>query len=249
MKNMNNLNKTLAVAAAFCAVSAASQASTVTSGYMTRAAGSDTIIDTLNNRTWLGADVTKGLDFAQTLAALGVGGRFDGYKIAHFEDAAMYTQAITGGTATCQDYDYGYGYNQGDCQGSGSTATKQVFGESYVNYRGQYGYYGYNYGYDFDYMFFLSDAGQSASLSQGVGLAQLYSDDEMSSLSVNQRWSDVTSANYYAGGSESIGWMLYRNGTQGRDVGDVPEPGTFALAALAVLGVALTRRRRAVVGS
>ena len=110
----------MAVAAALLGACAATHAATVTSGYLSRADGSETITDTLNNRTWLGADVTKALDFTQTLAALAGGGRFDGYQMGSYEDAMKYVLATTSGSALCESVNYGNGADYATCQGNGT---------------------------------------------------------------------------------------------------------------------------------
>ena len=51
-----------------------SHAGALTAGSLSRADGSELIIDSLNGREWLGWDVTKELSLAQTRAAIGPGG-------------------------------------------------------------------------------------------------------------------------------------------------------------------------------
>ena len=62
----------LAVAISLIAATAA-YAAPIVSGSMSREVGSDLILDSLNNREWLGWDVTKAYDFAETLAAIQTG--------------------------------------------------------------------------------------------------------------------------------------------------------------------------------
>ncbi|NUQ61377.1 MAG: hypothetical protein HUU20_02745, partial [Pirellulales bacterium] len=59
------------------------------------------IIDSLNNREWLGWDVTKGLTYAQTVAATQAGGMFAGFSIARNNDAQLFVDALIGAGNPC----------------------------------------------------------------------------------------------------------------------------------------------------
>ena len=83
---MNNIT-TWAVAAALCGLTLGASALTVSAGGLSRTVGEDVIVDSFNQRQWLGADVTKGLTYTETLAELATGGRFAGYQIARSADA------------------------------------------------------------------------------------------------------------------------------------------------------------------
>lgn len=219
------LVRLLAVAAAATPLFA--QSAIVTVGSMSRDTGSNVIVDTLNDRQWLGFDVTKGLSYEQTLVAIGVGGQFAGYSIAHKADAQKFVDALLGANA-CSSSDYAV------CAYGISFDIEKITGEDYSNYPGT--------GYDFDYAWFLSD-----SVYAAVGYIQILTDyynAPNSQILKDNEWGAIANADTYSSiGSTSIypiGWMLYRDMPQ-----SVPEPGTLSLAGLGLFAAALARRRRA----
>jgi len=65
-----------------------------------------TITDNLNNLEWLRWDVLADLNYAETLTAIGTGGAFDGWQIAHNAEAQMFASALFDGvTPTCNTSD------------------------------------------------------------------------------------------------------------------------------------------------
>lgn len=72
----------------------AATAAPVTVGSMFRDDGSDLIVDSLNNREWLGWDVTKGLTSSQIQAATGNGEQFEGFHFADVVDARLFVNAL-----------------------------------------------------------------------------------------------------------------------------------------------------------
>ncbi len=250
--------KTIVLPAALAAAltfTAAAQALAVVAGSVSREAGSSVFVDNATGRQWLGAEVTKYFNYDQTVAALGQGGQFAGYSIASYEDVAQLARDFgNNGSVSCSNDGGGYA----SCSGDVSANANQVFGDSYeaaysgtsssYNYGdGGYGYQSYHYAYNNDYGWFLSQASDNGAQPM-AGIFNLNSYEDYwgsgASVSMNQSWGSSATTDYYAGGSTGIGWMLVRNANRV----DVPEPGTLALAALAVAGVAVTRRRRVVVG-
>jgi hypothetical protein len=70
MKHLQIAAASLALAASACA-----QAAPIVVGSLSREPAEQVIHDSLNNREWLGWDVTRGLNYAQTVAAIQPGGR------------------------------------------------------------------------------------------------------------------------------------------------------------------------------
>jgi hypothetical protein len=229
---MNNI-KTWAVAAALCGLTLGASALTVSAGGLSRTVGDDVIFDSVNQRQWLGADVTKGLTYTQTLAELASGGRFAGYQIARSADALMFIGTLWGSSNTGCNSD-GTRYIQ--CSGQNVGNLSAVFGDSYSTNS--------NGGYNYDYMWFLTDTTSYWDGSPMAGIAYIteypdyYSGTRQQSAYASD-WSSIQDTQYYSQGNNAIGWLLFREGNA------VPEPGTLALAGLAVAGVVFTRRRRA----
>lgn len=219
----------LLLAAAAAVATFAAQATTVTVGSLSRDLASNTIVDSMNGRDWLGFDVTKGLTYAQTLAAIGASGVFQGYSIAHNADAQLFVNAMAGGTNLCTVSGNGF------CM-TGSQDAEKVVGESYVNYRL------YANSHDSDLAWFLSDNGTG----QAVGIVEVATDDLTTNDFVfkTNEWSAIGNADFYATFSydgrtpATIGWLLYREAGN-----TVPESGSLALVGLALFVAAGARRR------
>ena len=94
---MPSLRKVLFVVAAVCALPA--QALTV--GSLSRADGSPLIIDTANNREWLGWDINKELSYTETLAVIAPGGAYQGFQMANQSDALLFAAALRGPDHGC----------------------------------------------------------------------------------------------------------------------------------------------------
>ena len=120
-------------------------AAPITVGSLSRADGSDIIVDTLNSREWLGWDVTKAYTYSQTLAAIQTGGVFEGFSIAYNLDAQMFVDALDGTPNDCTVT----GFNT--CLEAEQPAWEQLVGESWRDQRAT------GLPFDTDMAIFLSD--------------------------------------------------------------------------------------------
>ena len=230
---MNRTQKTLlsnTLAISVLALATMQVQASVTVGAMSRQDGAAVIEDSLNNRQWLGWDVTRGLNYAQTLAAVQSGGAFAGFRVARSADAVLFVNGMLGLPNGCAT-----GLSA-LCVQTENRDFERLVGESFYDYRSLF-----NANYDYDYAWFLSGDG---STNNAGGIEIVTQDNGADRISINHRINSIAGvdANLYRGTSPT-GWLLFRD-----TPASVPEPGSLMLVMLAALAgyaaVPLPRRAR-----
>lgn len=191
-------------------------------GSLSRDTTQNFILDSLNNRSWMGWDKTYGYTLAQTLAQTGVGGVFDGYSVAHRIDAQLFANALLGNSNLC-DVDF----TMASCGFIDNHNIIKVLGPTY--YRNQ--------DVVFNSISFLSD-----NLPDSTGLIEVLNYYELGFNNVTKyNWSSVSSSDYMSVSFPNIafGYLLYKDNAIA-----VPEPASIALFALAGVSLLFLQRRR-----
>ena len=220
---MNRIQHALAIGA--LALSAMPVHASITVGAMARQDGSTVIEDSLNNRQWLGWDVTRGLNYTQTLAATQAGGAFAGFRVAQSADAVLFVNGMLGLPNGCAT-----GLSA-LCVQTENRDFERLVGESFYDYRSRF-----SANYDYDYAWFLAGDGSTATAG---GIEIFTQDAGADRVTINHRLNSIAGvdANLDRGVSPT-GWLLYRD-----TPASVAEPGSLALAGLALLAACTARRK------
>lgn len=202
---MSIIKKFLAVL--FCVSFAHSSQAAITIGSLTYDSdiNAEVISDSLNNLEWLRGNILADLTYEQTLAAISTGGVYEGWSIAHNDEAQLFTDALLGSNA-CNIANTAYCFIGSDVGTTEYYGYAALLGDSYFPDTSTATFREINYG------MFLSDNG----FDKEVGLIHYQEEYSIASnvLKKNEWRSIAASDAYSASGSQywrPISWMLYRD--------------------------------------
>lgn len=209
----------IGIAATFYCIFAS--ATTITVNSMSRVEGDMFILDTLNNREWLGWDIVRNLSYDQTLQAISPGGIFEGFSIANHVDAQMFVDAMVGpNSCTSTQLDW-----VPTCFTGENPLWERLVGESYLDFRSAVGAPA-----DHESVKFLNWVGGAGYLDVEVH------DITADTIYKGNIWETIAGSDRYIG-AESFGWLLFRNVIPT----SIPEPSTFILLFTGIFSLTLVR--------
>jgi hypothetical protein len=177
---MSKITNVVAALVVSLTMSSVASASVITTGTLDYNNVSNVITDSNSGETYLGWDMVKDLDYAQTVLITAAGGFYSDWHIASQTEAYSFYNAATGA---------------GFADTSGPQSNSSVLG-GFVN--------GERFGDScdslyFDYSWFLGDE------SAEVGYLEL-----SSSLTIADNWNSITTSNHYSdpASPNPIGWLL-----------------------------------------
>jgi len=186
------------------------------------------ILDSLNKYDWLRWNVLAELTYDETLAAIALGGPYEGWRVAHNSEAQLFVDALLHPNEhDCETVD------ADTCAFTGSTVLTPLLGDSFViNADTAEMYWS-------DVAFFLTDN----DLGAEVGfLEHSFVTPQFGFMIYKYNdWDSIVESDRYSGSGsgtvpDAIPWLLYR------DAVPVPEPSTLGLLLAGVIGFGLRRR-------
>jgi hypothetical protein len=177
---MSKITNVVAALVVSLTMSSVASASVITTGTLDYDNVSNVITDNVSGETYLGWDMVKDLDYAETVLITAVGGLYSDWHIASQTEAYSFYNAATGA---------GYADTSGPQITDSYIASfdnGKLFGDSYDSNL-------------YDYAWFLSDESQEVGYLELASLLTI--NDNFSTIVVSDRWSASTDAN-------TIGWLL-----------------------------------------
>jgi hypothetical protein len=214
---MSRITNVVAALVVSLTMSSVASASVITTGTLDYDNVSNVITDNVSGETYLGWDMVKDLDYAQTVAITAAGGLYADWHIASQTEAYSFYNAATGA-------------GQADVAGAQSHSLGIAAGVDG-------GPFGDSHASDFDLAMFLGDEASEVGL---LLLTQV-------SLNIQELWQDIVmsdelSVNGSSNGKQddnTVGWLLVGGSSTA-----VPEPSIIALFGLGLVGIGFARRRR-----
>jgi hypothetical protein len=223
---MIEITKVVAALVVSLTLSSVAIGSVITTGTLEYDNVSNVITDNVSGVTYLGWDMVKDLDYAQTVAITTGAATYGEYHIASQAEAYGFFNAATGLSVS-------------DSQGGQNFYSLASYGPDGTRW-------GNSGGVGWDDAFFLSDETEEVGRlfsAQGGGTAW-----DPPRFEIRDNWNSIDFSNYYSvdgyvSGPSAIetrsGWLLVRT-----SVSSVPEPSIIALLALGLVGIGFARRRQ-----
>ena len=180
----------------------------------------EVVTDSLNNREWLRWDILDDLTYAETVAATGAGGAYDGWTIGDINDAQLFVDALLGTPNSCTT-----AQSVSTSCGTFTGSMVQLVGDNHGLGDGD------------AFAWFLSNNGT------GAEAGFLFSVDQSGEIFKRNEYNAIATTDQFAANgtasSDPVSWLLYR------DVPAVPVPAglPLLLTGLAAFGMARSRRQ------
>ena len=214
---MSKITNVVAALVVSLTMSSVASASVITTGTLDYDNVSNVITDNVSGETYLGWDMVKDLDYAQTVAITSAGGFYSDWHIATQTEAYSFYNAATGtGVADVS------GVLDIFTANIGAFVDGERFGDSYDIRT--------------DWVWTLGDDTADA------GIIGVFTTGTLQFYDAYATFDDADSYSVKGGSSENVGWLLV--GGTGGATSAVPEPSIIALFGLGLVGIGFARRKR-----
>jgi hypothetical protein len=213
---MRKITNVVAALVVSLTMSSVASASVITTGTLDYDNVSNVITDNVSGETYLGWDMVKDLDYAETVAITSAGGFYSDWHIATQTEAYSFYNAATGRAVVDVA-----GVEEAYTANIGAFVNGTRFGDSFDAHQ--------------DWVWVLSDGSHEVGLFGGNSTMNFY----------ESLMTFAGSDDYSANGRNavlSIGWLLV--GGTSVATSAVPEPSIIALFGLGLVGIGFARRKR-----
>jgi hypothetical protein len=212
MKDLRSFNRFILISLALLGLSVSSaHAAIVTYGNLTSDDATDFITDTVTGRQYSRFD-TFNLSYADTVAAVGSGGAYEGWSIADSVISDQFIEGLFGGATPCS----------GAQQGGTICGTLAGWSD---------GDLGSSYNDSIDYYAFISTLDTPGKQELPFGILEIYTSGSVKDY---DDWGDISNLDQFAPGGSSpnaLDLLIYK------DVSAVPVPAAVWLFGTALIGL------------